>query len=139
MNRKTLKQNYENACNAYLKAFAEKHDYYYDPDLWIGRSVGTIIEVSDLFIGMEDIRTDIDTDAPVDEFVKWYDYSLRLHSLGCKGIVNYENWLRKCPIKTEEEVLAIEAAQKRIDELKNELDKMCLRGYIFPKKSCATE
>ena len=140
MNKKKLKQNYETTCNAYLKEFCLKHDYYYDPMSWIGRGVGTIIEVSDLlFIGMEDIRTDIDTDAPEDEFVKWYDYSLRLNSLGCKGIPNYENWLRKCPIKSEEEILAIEAAQKRIDDLKNEFEKMCQEDYKDSKKSCVTE
>ena len=57
MNRKTLKQNYENACIAYIQAFCDKHGYdcdYTDIDL---------ICIGDLFVDMVTIRTDIDMDA----------------------------------------------------------------------------
>jgi len=139
MNQKALKHNYENACNAYLKAFCLKHDFDYDPTLWIGNRIGTIISIADYFVDMETIRIDIDQDAHQDEFIKWYDYSLRVGSLGCNGIPNYENWLRKCPIKSEDEILEIEEAKKHIDDLKNELELMCQEDYIFSKKSCVTE
>jgi len=127
MNRKTLKQTYESSCNNYLRLFLEKHGYEYDPNLWVGGSVGTITEVSDLFVGMEDIRIDIDQNVPEEEFIKWYDYSLRLHSLGCSGVPNYSSWLRRCPIKTEEEILEMEAAKKRIDDLTEEFENKYLK------------
>jgi len=133
MTTNKLKQDYENACNAYLKTFVDKHDYEYDPDYWVGNSVGTVISIADYYVDMETIRIDIDRNAPVDEFVKWYDYSLRLGTLDCKGIPNYDNWLRKCPIKSEAEIKAIEEAHKQIEKLKKEFEKMCQEDYKYSK------
>lgn len=43
MDKEKLKNDYENACNAYLKAFCEKHDYIYEGlDMWVGNDVGTV-------------------------------------------------------------------------------------------------
>jgi len=120
-----LKQSYELACNAYLKAFCLKHELDYEPDCWVGGYVGTICQIADYFIDMETIRTDIDMQAKEGEFIKWYDYSLRVGTLGCTGIPNFENWLRGCPIRSEEEILAMEATRRKIEELEKELKKMC--------------
>lgn len=120
-----LKQSYESAANNYLKAFCLKHGFDYEPDCWVGKYVGTICQIGDYFVDMETIRTDIDMNAKEDEFIKWYDYSLRVGTLGCTGIPNFENWLRRCPVKSEEEILAMEATRKRINELEEELKKMC--------------
>lgn len=43
MYKEKLKKDYENACNAYLKAFCEKHEFYGldNPETyWIGDQVG---------------------------------------------------------------------------------------------------
>jgi len=120
-----LKQSYESACNAYLKAFCLKHDFDYEPDCWVGKYVGTICQIADYFVDMTTIRTDIDMDAKEDEFIKWYDYSLRVGTLGCTGIPNFENWLRRCPIRSEDEILAMEATRRKIEELEKELKTMC--------------
>lgn len=120
-----LKKDYDAACEAYLKAFAEKHDYEYDPDSWVGSDAGTIACVSELFVDMVTIRTDIDRDAPEDEFIQWYDYCLRLGMLNCKGIPNFDSWLRKCPIRSEDEILDMEKRREYIEGLKKELKKMC--------------
>ena len=119
-----LEQNYINACNAYLKAFCEKHGYDFDDATWI-HGVGEIAEFSDYYADMVTIKIDIDREAKVDEFIKWYDYTLRLGMLDCSGIPNFENWLRRCPIKSEEEILKMEATRRKIEDLKNELKKMC--------------
>jgi len=76
-----LQKNYENACNAYLKAFCLKHDFYLDNCFWVADQVGTICAIGDSFVDMETIRIDIDRDAPINEWMKWYDYSLRLGML----------------------------------------------------------
>ena len=82
MNTK-LKSDYEKACNAYLQAFCEKHGYDYEDATrsWVGGDVGGITECADYIVGMDDIITDIDRDAPEDEFVKYYDYCLRVEEL----------------------------------------------------------
>lgn len=93
---KDLKQNYENACNAYLKAFCDKHGFDYDPTAWVGNDVGSWVDIADYCIDINIIRLDIDRNAPEDEFVKWYDYYLRLGMLKANPI-NYDNWLKGCP------------------------------------------
>lgn len=124
MNKNKLKLNYENACHAYVQAFCDKHGYEYDRDMWVAGDVGGIICISDLYVGIDDIRTDIDKNAPEDEFIEWYDYSLRLGMLNAK-YPNYENWLRKCPIKSEAEIIEMETLREKIQGLKLELKEMC--------------
>lgn len=119
-----LKQNYENACHAYVQAFCDKHEYEYEPDMWVAGDVGGIICISDLYIGLDDIRIDVDKDAPEDEFIKWYDYTMKLAMLDAK-YPNYDNWLRKCPIKSEAEILEMEKLRAKIEELKLELETLC--------------
>ena len=115
-----LKQSYESICNEYIKAFAEKHEYECEP-----YSPSEIMCFGDYYVSMATIRTDIDMDAKEDEFIKWYDYTLRLGMLDCSGIPNFESWLKRCPIRSEEEILAMEATRRKIEDLENELKKMC--------------
>ena len=43
MDKEKLKEDYENACNAYLKAFCEKHDYWYAGiEAWVGKMFDVI-------------------------------------------------------------------------------------------------
>lgn len=120
----TLKTNYESACNAYLKAFCSKHEFEYNADSWVNGDIGGITDVADYCIDMSTIRYDIDNDCPEESFAEWCDYSMRMASLDVK-YPNFENWIRKCPIKTEAEILEMEALAARIDELKSELTKLC--------------
>ena len=96
MSREELRLNYNAACNAYLAAFCEKHGYDYEPAAWTGNDPGGIAEVGDLFVSMADILTDIDRDAPEEEYVKYYDYCLRVGSIanGELQTPNYDSWLR---------------------------------------------
>lgn len=119
-----LKKSYEAACESYLKEFCSRHDYGYDPDSWVGSDAGTIACVSDLFVDMVTIRTDVDRDAPECEFIKWYDYCLRLGMLNAKS-PNYDSWLRKCPIRSEDDILDMEKRREYIEGLEKELKKMC--------------
>jgi len=119
---KEVKKDYENACNAYLKLFCEKHGYDYDADCWVSDDVGGIACVSDLFVDMVTIRTDIDMDAPEEEFVKWYDYSVRLRCLGVDGTPNFKSWLKGCPRKTEAEIAKIEALHEKVRQAKELLE-----------------
>lgn len=81
LTREELRLSYNAVCNAYLAAFCEKHGYDYEPDAGVGDDPGGIAEVGDLFVSMADILTDIDRDAPEEEYVKYYDYCLRVGSI----------------------------------------------------------
>ncbi len=108
-----LRLNYNAACNAYLAAFCEKHGYDYEPDAWVGDDPGGIAEVGDMVVSMADILTDIDRDAPEEEYIKYYDYCMRVGSI-CDGELvtpNYDSWLRGCPRIDKEQIA-------RLDELR---------------------
>lgn len=126
--RAKVKADYEAACNEYLRLFCEKHEYDYDSarDSWIAGGVGGVTEAGGLCVNLSEIRTDIDRNAPADEFLKWYDYCAAIHAihnaiprdgLGCTRIQcmaadftapNYEHWLRGCARKSDAEIAAIE-------------------------------
>ena len=134
--KKQLRSDYEKACNAYLKAFCEKHGYDYEDAVrnWVGGDVGGITECADLFVNMDDIITDIDRDAPEDEFVKYYDYCLRVGSIACGKIStpNDSSWLSVCPRMSEEQITRLEELQRDIRKaeeiLENEIERT---GNLF--------
>lgn len=116
LSREELKLNYNAACNAYLAAFCEKHGYDYDPDLWVGDAPGGIVGVGDLFVSMADILTDIDRDAPEKEYIKYYDYCMRVGSIanGELKTPNYDSWLRGCPRMDEDQIARLEGLNRDV-------------------------
>ena len=114
--REELKLNYTAACNAYMAAFCEKHGFDYEPDAWVGGTPGGIAEINDLFVSMDDMRADIDRDAPEEEYAKYYNYCLRVGSIagGELKTPNYESWLRGCPRINEERIARMEELQRDI-------------------------
>lgn len=112
--RNQLKRNYKASCNDYLKAFCEKHDYDFEDarKSWVGDRVGEVVEVADYYVDMTTIRTDIDKDAPEEEFVKWYDYDLTMKILG-EPSMNFDHWLMDAPRKSKEEIQDLETAYQR--------------------------
>lgn len=67
-----LKQNYESACNEYVKAFAKKQGLVFD--YWIGDEVGGIASFScQYFFNMSDMVIDIETKQPKFLILKWHD------------------------------------------------------------------
>ena len=111
-----LKNQWEKICNAYLKAFCEKHDISIYDSYWVGDRVGEVAEVGDYFVDMSEMRYDIDNDLPEETFFKWYDYSneieyiesdLRLseHITSLRKI-NFESYSKGAPLPYSESELA---------------------------------
>lgn len=110
--------------------FCEKHGYDYEPDAWVGNDPGGIAEVGDLFVSMADMLTDIDRDAPEEEYIKYYDYHMRVGGI-CGGKLetpNYDSWLRGCPRIDEEQIARLEELQRDVRSaemnLKVEIDRL---------------
>jgi hypothetical protein len=63
---------WKSVCNKYLKLFCDKHDYDYEEakDSWVANNVGDIVLIGDYYVSMNTIRTDIDMNAPEEEFIK---------------------------------------------------------------------
>jgi hypothetical protein len=122
--RTSLSIAYDDACNDYAKAFAEKHEMDYSDSFWIGEDVGTILCIGDYSFNFQEIRYDIDYNIDKDEIIKYYDYCTRAYSLGFKKIMNYENWCKGCPRISEESFAKAEKYNKEIEEIKQELNRL---------------
>lgn len=128
-----LKQNYQNACNAYLKTFGLNYKLFSREDvlspedltnMWILEEPGTIAEICDYSVNMEEIILCVDENVPFNEFERWYQYNL---DLSCIDIsvprINLKSWLGGCPRKT----------QKQIDEMIKTADKKNIAYSEFQK------
>lgn len=113
-----LKDYWKIICNQYLKQFCKKHDFYYEPDMWVANNPGTIINIADMFVNMDDIRYDIDNNINPELYCKWYWKSIEVYELTNKTYMNFESYCKGAPDDWPEEKLA------RIKELKDKLYKM---------------
>lgn len=124
--QKTRQERWNELCNEYLKEFCDKHEWQYEPDMWVAGNIGTIVMIGDMFVSMNNIRYDIDNNVPTDYFEKWYWKSIEISELtdGAENYMNYENYYKGAPdYWTEERIQKIRASKKRVEEAKNELLK----------------
>ena len=113
---KTIKEKYDSAVDEYLKAFCYKHDLQYDNDCWVANNIGGVAMIGDFFIDFNDIKTDIDYDAPKCEYFKYNDYTQEAFNLGI-SCPNYSNWLKGCPRSSSEDLERIKSIRKTLDDL----------------------
>lgn len=125
INRKEIQELYNDACNEYLQAFCEKHDFDYDEASrsWVANEVGGVCLLGDYYISFDDMKTDIDMETNENEFFNYYDYSLDAHELGF-NCPNYKNWLRGCPRLSPEQIKSIREAKMRVYESEEKLKRI---------------
>jgi hypothetical protein len=98
MDKEKLKNDYENACNAYLKAFCEKHEFYgldNTETFWIGGQVGGIANCGDFTFDMATIEAS--------------EFNL--------PIPNFDHWLMGCPITPSKWFENMRAKRKEFEDL----------------------
>ena len=123
--RKVALNDYTVACNQLLRLFCDKHEYDYDPMGWVAGEPGTIASIGDYFVDMATIIADIKMEAPEDEFLKWYDYTLELGTINPTiPTPNYESWLRGCPRYSEEHIASLRRSAQRVEEAKQALEEL---------------
>lgn len=123
-NNYSLRSEWQELCNKYLKKFCEKHEYPYEEDCWVASDPGTIANIGDMFVSMENIRYDIDNNIPEEHFEKWYWKSLDVYELVGEKFMNYENFCKGCPdYWTEDKLESIRKAKKRVIEARDALER----------------
>ena len=119
-----LKHTWEVVCNKYLQEFCRRHDYSYEPDMWVANNPGTIVCVNDMFVSMEDIRFDVDNCIDIDCFEAWYWKSLDVYELTGQKYMNYSSFCHGAPDPwTEERLNTIREAKLKVEEAKQSLEK----------------
>lgn len=115
-NKCRLQRHYEKIVEEYTKLFIKKHDYEeYSRDMWIGRYIGGIIEIGDMFVNFDDIRYDIDHYIEPELYGEYYYKSLECTSLGL-SFPNYEHYCLGCPIPSNEQIENVRLARNILDD-----------------------
>ncbi len=70
MEIKEIKQQLDNCIDLYTDLFCKKQEVYADG--WIGQIKGGINCFSDAYLSFEDIRNDLELDAPKGLIFEWY-------------------------------------------------------------------
>ena len=116
---------YAAACDNILRLFCEKHEMHYDSTDWVSYEPGTIAMIGDYFVDMATMLTDLKMNAPEEEFIQWYDYTLELGMIDPSITTpNFEHWLRGCPRYSQEHINGLRRAALRVQEAKNSLDEL---------------
>lgn len=88
-NKTTLKHRYDSIIKEYAKVFLRKHDFQEDEGLCEYEIDGKgWLWVGDYTFNMDDVRLDIDKDAPKGLFFEWYDAIMMNNRT-----INYTSWL----------------------------------------------
>lgn len=119
-----LKKSWIQVCNIYLHEFCRRHNFRYERDMWISGDPGTIVEVCDMFISMDNIRYDVDNQIDPDMFQKWYWKSIEVSELtnGAQSYLNYPSFCEGAPDSfTEERMEQLRKAHQRVQEAKEAL------------------
>lgn len=125
MNKTEIKKNFDAACEAYVNAFCLRHGM--DFGGWVRGRVGEVAEIGDYFIGMDEIRYDVDTEPPIGKIHEWVDYMNKLSFFGCTKRINYEHFCKGAPLPySREDLMKIEEAHKKMEEAKRLFEK-CMK------------
>jgi len=118
LEKDTLKQQYKIACDNYLFAFCEKHEYDFDEAGWVADRPCEMACIGDYFADMPTIIDDIDLDAPKEEFPEWYDYTLELGILGVTELPNFRSWVKGCPRMSEDDIAELRVLHQKAEDAK---------------------
>lgn len=111
-------------CFQYVEEFCRRHGYTPERDTWVSGDIGTTICINDMYIGMDEIRYDVDNDIPINKFEEWYWKALDVYELTEEKWLNYPSFCNGVPDPWPDERLnKIRESKKKIDELNKEIEQ----------------
>lgn len=119
------KKLWHDICNEYLEEFCKRHGYSMNPYMWVHDNCGSMAEVCDMFVSMDDIRFDVDNDVVASAFPDWYWKGLEICELtdGKSKYMNYESFVKGAPDPwTSDKMELLRNARKRLYDAKADLE-----------------
>jgi hypothetical protein len=114
--KELLKKNYEDACEAYVKAMLESFEIDRKDCWWVGDEVGDVFMVGDMLtLGMCEIVYVVENNISYDECIEWEDYNLWANEFNFNRL-NLKSWHMGAPRVPQE---TFDKLRKMKDELKN--------------------
>ena len=119
--KELLKENYEKACNDYVRALLTLWGVDYKCGYWIGEDVGGIYDVDGwITIDMQDIVYCVENNVTSKEVGEWQDYYIKCHDYNLPTM-NLNAWHKGAP---RHDFTKLDAAKKSLEEeIKNEKNK----------------
>ena len=114
--KELLKKNYEDACDAYVKAMLESFEISRKDCWWVANEVGGVFAVGDmLFLDIQDIVYIVDNNISYEDCLAWQDYNLRANEFNFNTL-NIKAWHMGAPRVPQE---TFDKLRKMQDELEN--------------------
>lgn len=78
MPKRNFKNNYETACNDYIKKLCKRYDWSFEDGWWVSNEIGGTFCTSDIeyTLSMNDIKLLVDENVDFKIFSEWWDYNL---------------------------------------------------------------
>lgn len=116
MNKKQLRKNFENACNAYAMELCLQWDIDNRSCYWIGNEIGGVLEYEgDVHLNMDEIIYIVENGITIGEVYEWQDYCIKAHEYGF-NLLNLKSWHKGAPRISE-------ATFEKLDNLKGSLNE----------------
>lgn len=155
MPKRNFKNNYETACNDYIKELCKRYDWSFEDGWWVSNEIGGTFCTSDIeySLSMNDIKLLVDENVEFKVFSEWWNYNfiisyaIMLYPNNDKyHMINLHTWLNNYPDNkkiSQEELNKIEKIfwsnnkmegfkqrlVKEQEELKEKTDK--LHDFLF--------
>lgn len=135
MEMKTIKQKFETIATEYLNAFCKKQDMEFE--FWVGDEIGGVASFGDVnFFSFDNIRQDIDLNAPVGLILDWLYDCLEHQSTSC----NYYSYINGLRHNTSPDSMLVRRSSSPIDySVNNQKSRDDISIFVpFPWDSAIT-
>lgn len=94
---KLLKENYEKACNNYVRALLTLWGIDYKCGYWVGGEVGGVYDCDGwVFLNMQDVVYCVENGVTSEEYEQWQDYGVKCAEYNLP-ILNLNAWHKGAP------------------------------------------
>lgn len=121
--KEKLKKNFEDSCEAYVKAMLNNFEIDRSSCFWVADEIGGVLIVGDvLSLDMMDIIYIVNNDVPYEECLEWTDYNCSATEFNF-NLLNLESWHMGAPRVPQETFEKLRGMKKEMEQLCDETRK----------------